>query len=1004
MRSGVHSSLSTWLGSARRCGTIALGVFLLAALGPVSPRGSTSAQTPDDRRFFEEKVRPILVEHCVDCHGGRKVKSGFSLIDRANLLLGGELGEAVDLTHPERSRFLEAIGYDDPHLEMPPKGKLDAEAIATLTRWVQLGVPWTEGEAGVLGGLSAPPKTARTITDEDRGYWAYRPIEKRAAPRVNDPKCNEHPLDAWVARDLDRAGLPTPKPANDATLIRRATYDLTGLPPTPEEVAEYVEDTSGDKWERLIDRLLASPHYGEKWGRHWLDLVRYAETNGYERDSTKLNMWRYRDYVIRAFNQDKPYDRFILEQIAGDELPDATVDSKLATGFHRLMIWDDEPIDRKQSHADVLGDIVDVTGLAFLGTTLGCARCHDHKKDPILQRDYFRMMAFFNNLTPHGTGKAITRPLEDPQRPGESVWTLAQREARVAELNATLDPILETLKSEWIASGREVESPLVTLLPTSEREPQAWWHTFDDPGDHWEAQGFDHSDWKQGPGGFGRRGTPKSRVRTDWHTPVIYLRRNFRLTEIPRRLSIRYHHDDDVEVYVNGVPIFERSKYTVDYQRALLSEEARNALVVGSNSIAVRCRQDFGGQYIDVGLEGGVPPEELRALWITRLKNEGRALLDATTLERGEHILASIDRALALPVRRPYAAPIAFERGRTAPKQFVHLRGNANVPGEEVTPGFPEVMVPAGRSDATVPPLPAEVPSTGRRLALARWLVDPSNPLTARVMANRVWQFHLGRGIVESSSDFGLLGTGATHPELLDHLAVTLVEGGWSLKRLHRHVMTSRTYRMTSRTHELGERVDPNNRLFWRFELRRLTAEEIRDAMLAVNGTLNREQFGPSIYTPLPPEVLATSSRPGQAWGKSPPEQADRRSVYIFVKRSLREAFLESFDQADTDSSCAVRFTTNVPTQTLTMLNGAMVHTEAGEFADRLLREVSGGTSKRVARGLALALGRAPSEDEVAAHVAFVQRLRAKHGVDQREALRLFALAVYNLNEFLFLD
>ncbi len=998
-RRQLRRDLRSPFGAVTLIASVVLGLSIGTS---ATPTATPRRDDVEDLAFFESQVRPLLVTHCVDCHGGRKVRSGLSLIDRDSLVRGGERGPAVDEANPEKSVLLAAIEYRN-DLEMPPTAKLPPAERAILSDWIKRGTPWTAGEAGRLGTLEAEPVRERLITDKDRDYWAYRPVVRPTVPSPRADKWSKHGIDAFIASRVESAGLSPSPLADDVTLLRRATYDLTGLPPTRAEVAAYLADTAPEKWERLIDRLLESPQYGEKWGRYWLDLVRYAETNGYERDSTKVNMWRYRDYVIRSFNSDKPYDQFIIEQIAGDELPGAGPDERIATGFHRLPIWDDEPIDRNQSRADVLADIIDVTTLTFLGTTVGCARCHDHKKDPITQRDYYRMMAFFNNLTDHGTGKHITRPIEDPQRPGETIWSLNERTARLSELDQQLQVYLDEVAAAWAKSGRAIEEEERVLLPTSEREKQTWRYTFDKQDDGWEAQGFDASAWKQGPGGFGRRGTPASKIGTDWTAPEIYLRRSFRLTEIPPNLAIRFHHDDDVEVYINGVPVFERDKYTVAYHREMLTDQARDALVVGSNTIAVHCVQDFGGQYIDVGLGTGHPPQQLHDLWIERLKREGRDLIGADRFEEADAILTLIATETARPVRRPYPAPIAFERSDNSPKQFIHLRGNANVPGDEVTPGFPEVLGPAGNQLANVPVPANGAKSTGRRLVLARWIASRNNPVTARVMVNRIWQFHFGRGIVRSPSDFGQLGTGPTHPKLLDFLASEFMARDWSIKQMHRFIMSSRAYRMTSKATAAGQTRDPNNDLFWRFDMRRLTAEEIRDSVLAVNATLNRQMFGPSIYTKLPREVLETSSRPDQAWGKSPPDQQDRRSIYVFVKRSLRESFLETFDQADTDSSCAERFVTNVPTQTLTMLNSAFLNEESGVLADHLLQQ-SKDLDEQIRSALQGALARPPLAEEVERNVAFVRRMRADFGLDERESLRLFSLSLYNLNEFLFLD
>ena len=530
------------------------GIWAFVVLTLLASIGPALAEPPPSRRddgdgvaFFESKVRPLLVEHCIDCHGGKKVRSGLSLIHRENALLGGSRGPAIDIERPEKSLLLAAIAYGR-DIEMPPRGKLDAPTRAVFKEWIERGAPWTEGEAGRLGDLESEPPKKRELTDKDRQYWAYRPVVRPARPEVRTPGWNEHPVDAFIAARVEGIGLTPAPTADEVTLLRRASYDLTGLPPTTVEVNAYLEDTSPDKWERLIERLLASPRYGEKWGRHWLDLVRYAETNGYERDSTKLNMWRYRDYVIRSFNEDNPYDRFIIEQIAGDELPNGGADGLLATGFHRLPIWDDEPVDRVQSRADVIADILDTSSMAFLGSTLGCARCHDHKKDPFSQRDYYRMMAFFNNIADHGVGKSITKPVQDDERPNEPVWTIAERDAKLAELETNLAPFLSELKREWAAKGRHLEIEQRVVVPTSETERQTWRYTYETPPEGWEAQAFDDSTWSTGSGGFGRKGTPRSVIGTEWTSKDIFIRRTFRVTEIPRYLTIRFHHDEALDV------------------------------------------------------------------------------------------------------------------------------------------------------------------------------------------------------------------------------------------------------------------------------------------------------------------------------------------------------------------------------------------------------------------------------------------------------------------------
>lgn len=964
--------------------------------------GDTTQLDGDTVAFFTQQVRPILEDRCLRCHGGEKVEGGLSFADGVAFFAGGDSGGAVDLAAHADSALLTAISYTDIDLEMPPTGKMPADEIEVLRQWVLSGAPWPGGEAGRLaeGGAEAAHDGPMTI-EEGRDYWAYRPVVRPTVPGadvVDDPVWREHPIDAFIYARLAEAGIEPNPEADRLTLIRRATYDLTGLPPTPEEVAAFVNDDSRDAYERLVDRLLASPHYGEKWARHWLDAVRYAETDGYERDGKKLNMWRYRDYVIRAFNEDKPYDRFIVEQLAGDELPDGDGQALIATGFMRLQIWDDEPTDRTQARADYIADIVDTTGSVFLGTTFGCARCHDHKKDPILASDYYRLYAFFNHLTEpaRGNPRQIARDVPDPVS-AEVQRRERERVERIEELRMYIAEAERELLAHWDADGE-----LVTLLHDSRNgQPAQRWHVSHEEHDGWQLQQYDDRAWPEQDAGFGMPGTPRSRVSTEWISEkggAIYLRRTFRVAEAPRHVYLTLHHDDDVQVFINGILVYEAAGYLTEYLRVQLPHEAAQALVVGSNSIAVRCVQDFGGQYIDVGVGAGVV--DRAAVVESALEHAGREALGE---DRADAYLAAkeeLARLEASPLTAPFPASVVAERGTQGPPEHIHNRGNANTPSDPVVPGYPAVL---GGDDAEFTPNP-DANTTGRRLALAQWIASDDNPLTARVIANRLWQHHFGRGLVESSSDFGTLGTGCTHPELLDYLASEMVARGWSLKQMHKLIMTSRAYRMSSTAREDALAADSGHALLWRYNMRRLTAEEVRDSILAVNGSLNRALFGPEVYPPLPPEVLATASRPHEAWGHATPEQADRRSIYIHVKRSLREPFLFAFDQAETDTPCPVRFETTVPTQSLIALNSQFMQTEAAVFAERLEREAGDDRAAQVRLALQLVLLREPGNEQVAEHVAFIDAIQQEHNLDDNTAMRMFCVVCFNLNEFMYLD
>jgi hypothetical protein len=746
------------MGRATRPARIGASLILAGSCLLSTPRPARSA-LEDGRRpdpaalsLFEGQVRPLLEARCLKCHGREpKVRGNFRLDSREAILRGGDLGPAVALERPDQSLLLQAIRYEGP--EMPPSGKLPQAEIDVLTRWVRQGLPWPASAPRSSESNEPARRVPAPIRRPGPSAWPYRPVARPAIPAVKDRSWPRNPIDAFILAGLESHGLEPNAPAERVALIRRVTFGLTGLPPTPEEVDAFASDPSSDAYERLVDRLLASPHHGEAWGRHWLDLVRYAETNGYERDSAKPYAWRYRDYVINAFNRDKPYDRFLHEQLAGDEIAPDSAEAWIATGFYRLGVWDDEPADPPLARYDVLDGVVSTAGQVFLGVSIHCARCHDHKKDPISQAEYYRLLVFFNDVT---------------------------------------------------------------------------------------------------------------------------------------------------------------------------NQDGKNTRKVGPEDLDVMC---------------------------------------------------------------------VLEQGRA--ETHVLLRGNPNLLGPRVEPGVPSIV---GELATTFTPGP------GKRRALAEWLTDRRNPMTARVLANRLWQYHFGRGIVPTPNDFGGLGEPPTHPELLDWLAAELVDGGWRIKRMHRLILLSSTYRMSSRANTPGLAKDPGNLHFWRYPMRRLRAEEVRDAILAVGGTLNPKAGGPSIRPPIPREVLSGQSIPGNGWSVSPPDESARRSVYIHVKRSLLVPILAAHDSADTDASCPVRYTTTVPAQPLALLNGQFANEQAGLFAGRLLREQPGDPAGQVRRAIRLTTGAEPPTEEVVADVAWLQSLRAGSGLSETAALTQYCLMAINASAFLYLD
>lgn len=638
-------------------------------------------------------------------------------------------------------------------------------------------------------------------------WWAFQPVAQPAAPAVQNRAWIRNPIDAFVLAKLEGAGLKPNPPADNVTLLRRASLDLTGLPPTPEEVRALVDDTRPGAFSRAVERLLASARYGERWARHWLDLARYADSEGFKADETRPNIWRYRDYVIQSFNDDKPYDRFVREQIAGDELYPDDPAALVATGFNRHFPDESNARNLMQRRQEILNDVTDVVGYTFMGLTVACARCHDHKFDPILHKDYYRLQAFFANTRIEDKA-ALTKV--DARREYQSqydIWDAQTKDIRTS-IDALIKPRTDSIaKDNFVRFPDEIQAAI--KRPPAERTPIQW-HMY------YKAQS-----------------------------------------------------------YFN------------------ISEEAGAAKLRGADAARYK---------------------ELK-----------------TELAKFAHL-------------KPADLPIAqamIDNDTPAPTTHVLNGGNYDNRKEQVEPGF-----------LTILNAPDPAPSLKRRSQLAAWLTDPANPLTARVMANRIWHHHFGRGIAGTPSDFGLMGERPTHRELLDYLAGSFVSRGWSVKQLHRLILNSSTWRQSSDFNKTSAAIDPDNKLLWRYNRHRLEGEAIRDSMLLVSGRLNTKMYGPGVFPPLPPGM---TTRGG--WKKNEdPSEAVRRSVYIFVRRNTRYPMMEAFDMPDTHESCARRSNTVTPTQSLELLNNELVLDWARSFATR--------ADNSIDRAFELAFQRPPTPEE----------------------------------------
>lgn len=968
-----------------------------------------------DVAFFKEKVRPLLEAKCIKCHGGKddkgklKIKSGLQLISRKGIITGGEHGTAFNKDEVEKSLLLHVLTYEDTDLKMPPEGKLSDEERAIFAEWVKRGLPWTKEDMNFMHEMHED-KEITTVNATTKAFWSYKALKRPATPEVDHPTWSVHPIDAFIYKRMAAKGLKPNEPASRRELIRRASFDITGLPPTLEEVKAFENDKSPDAWEKVIDRLLASDHYGEKWARHWLDIVRYAESNGFERDSEKPHIWRYRDYVIDALNMDLPYDQFLLQQLAGDEIEKPSSQSMIATGYHRLMQWDDEPADRVQHLFDNLDDDVRITSEGMLGMTIGCARCHDHKGDPLSQEDYYSFMAFFRGLKQPGKGGSNVEKVGGGE--GDASYTTALQKHEAAgeqygvDLKATEAQIGQQLVKAFPSlkgrlSGSEGEYR--TLLGDGrEVRPANWYYTTKKPADNWSAVGYraENEKWKRGKAGFGTAETPGAKINTNWDTKDLWAQGTFLLETIPKKLRLSLIHDEDVDLYLNGQPVLKRSGHIGKYEEFEADKNFLYALQTGRNVVSVHVRQTSGGQAFDFGVKvaRGERFTIETALAMSKAKGVEKALIEKRK-QLKEQIAGHANKR---PKPSNVDAQVAQEHGKTPPALHVHIRGSAHAKAEKVvTTRIPTIW--GGTEFQATPPAHGRITS-GRRLALAKWITQPDNPRTSRVIMNRLWQHHFGRGICATPNDFGYLGERPSHPILLDWLATELVNKKWSLKAMHKSMMLTQAYQMSSRGQADALAKDPDNKYFWRFNMRRLTAEELRDSLLAVTGRLNKKMGGPSIYIKLPAEVLATSSTKGGKWGRSSPEDETRRSVYIKVKRSLVPPILQDFDLADTDGTCPVRFRSILPTQALAMLNSEFTNTEAKNFGNRLRAEAPDDPKRQIGLALELALSRPAVDREIDYGMEFVEVMMREHKLSSEEAFDRFSLLVLNLNEFFFVD
>jgi hypothetical protein len=945
-----------------RCRAMAAVFAALLSLAAPCSRLATAAEPEQPAAVdFDRDIARLLGANCLSCHSGADPSGSLNMTNRAAVLAGGDSGPAITPEKPGESNLIERVRQG----EMPPTGKgkpLTAAEIELLSRWIAAGAAWPQDR--VLNPYEFSSEKRAGLD-----WWSLSPPKRPMPPTVAHEAWVRNPIDAFVVARLEKAGLEPSVEADRNTLLRRAKFDLIGLPPSPEEVDAYLADSGADAYERMIDRLLASPQYGERWGRHWLDVVRFGESDGYETNKPRATAWHYRDYVIRAFNEDRPYPQFILEQLAGDRVGADAATGFLVGGTHDVVgIQNIE--GQLQQRANDLDDMLATTSTAFLGITAGCARCHDHKFDPITHRDYHALKAVFTGV-----------------RHGERETKPADYEERLRE-----EP---QIRRDLAATDRKLADfePLAKVDPPADspRRPAVHPHG-----------NIDH---------FAPRTARFVRftsLATSQNEPCIDELEIFSTESSPRNVALASAGAKATAsgVYQNGATSIHKLEHIHDGQygngRSWISNQDGAGWVMIELAAPIEIdrvswARDREGKFLDrlptkYKIEVAVEP----GAWQTVASGDDRSAYAAgaarTALsaelvapERADEfkkLIAERDRLLS---RLPLAGARSLYAGTfEQPEATKRLhRGDVMQPREEVTPGSVAAL---GKQLA----LASDAPEHERRLALARWIGDAENPLTARVLVNRLWHYHFGQGLVPTPSNLGFHGGTPSHPELLDWLATEFIARGWSIKAMHRAIMLSATYRQSSKANEKALAVDAGNKLLWRFSPRRLEAEPIRDSILWVSGRLDPRMEGPGYDAFEPNTNYVHVYLPRQSFGPT----EFRRMVYQQKPRVLQDSTFGEFDCPDASQVAPKRNVSTTALQALNLLNSPFLVEQSGEFAKRLRKEAGSDAAAQARLAFRLALSRAPAEDELNKAVALVET----HGL---EAL---CRALYNASEFIYVD
>ena len=1012
-----HHSRNSWRFSAAYLAAI-LGVCILLTLP-----SSVLAADPADELSFDRQIAPLLAHRCLDCHNGVDKKGGLDLVSLKGLQTGGESGPAIEPGDPDASLLWGRIEAD----EMPPKHPLPAAEKELLKKWIAAGAKWSSGDIDRF----------RFSTDARAGYdwWSLQPIVRPAAPVIAEDSWSRTDIDRFLVHALRERGLKPSPEADRRTLIRRLSYDLLGLPPTSEEVEAFVADPAPDAYERLVDRLLASPQYGVRWARHWLDIVRFGESNGFEYDEFRPDAWPYRDWVVNALNEDLPYDEFVRRQLAGDVLLPGDLDAAIATGFLAAGAYDtagqvqQSAAMRAVVRQDELEDLVGTVGQTFLGLTVNCARCHDHKFDPIRQREYYELVSALSGVR---QGKRETEKLVASGARAEQLSALhTARQKASDELAAIEQPARERLLGQLNAQSAQLKPIAAWNFESAATDNSVPHPPKLQGGAEITPQGLQLN----GTSGFASTGAFDSELREK--TLEVWVRLNNPEQRGGAAISVQsldglvfdaiVFGERDPRQWVAGSDNFSRTQgfsAPPEDEKAAKSVHFSITYAADGTITGYRDGKPYGSPYranglatfsagkwqVLFGLRHSPPaPGKLLSGFLERAQLYDRALTaDEVALSSGRHVtLAAIREQLTDDQRARHeqlSAELvklreAISRAHpprvyaATPKQpettHVLARGNSAQPLDAVAAGGIAALVGVDAKFGLV----SDAPEAERRQRLAQWITDPHNPLFARVIANRLWHYHFGVGLVDTPNDFGFNGGRPSNQPLLDWLAAELVGQGFRLKPVHRLIVTSAAYRQSSKLEPEAAKIDADNRLLWRKSPVRLEAEAVRDSMLAVAGALDTRLGGPGFQEM---KIVVAPGTGTFLYAPDDPTRDDfkRRTLYRVWARSGRSPLLDAFDCPDPSTTAPKRAVTTTPLQALALLNNAFVLHLTDRFAQRIAKQAGDDPAMQVDLAYRLALGRGPDDTERQPAIDAVR----SHG------LAILARALFNSNEFVYVD